>query len=389
VTDVAHGLTHSCFLRYDSTIWCSGINESGQLGNGGTATLPTSTAVQVRDSTNAAITDAIALGNGGLHSCAIRADRTVWCWGHNNVCDNGGSQLGNGETGSSDVAVQVVRAGDDQPLTDIVEVYGSFCHTCARDMAGGVWCWGDNFAGQLGDGTTVAQEAAVPVLVAMGGAPFSGATSLTVGDSHNCVRTANDEVFCWGRNQQGQLGNGDTTGAQRAVPTKIDQLTAISVSAGRFHTCAVESDNTISCWGSNKHGRLGNGEGARDSDTLNEFSPIRVLAEIGGSAFTGAAQVEGGAMSCALGTDGTAYCWGMNAYGQTGNAGQFVPAPVLGTDGAPLGGVTRIIGRYHRACAFLVTGELVCWGRNDGGQLGDGTLVNHGLATPGAGPTCP
>jgi alpha-tubulin suppressor-like RCC1 family protein len=380
VTASALGLFHSCFEKSDGTVWCAGLDTYGQLGNGGTSTLPTTTAVQARDATGP-IRDVTAIGAGHFHTCAVRAGGAVWCWGHNNDGNGNRGELGNGTTNDSSVATQVLRESDNQPLTGIVEVSASYCHTCARDTAGGVWCWGCNGDSQLGDGTTTEHLSAVPVLAAAGGAPFTGALELGVGDGHNCVRRAGGEIWCWGRNHRGQIGN--NTLATQAVPVKIlDGATSLAV--GRYHTCVVTSTGAVNCWGSGNQGRLGNGTGDKDPGTaLDKLVPIPAITAINGPPFDGAASVAAGAVSCAVKTTGDPYCWGINLYGQTGTGvGSYVPAPVLRNDGTPLQRVDHITAHFTRACAFGRFGDVACWGRNSEGQLGDGVVMNRGFAEP-------
>jgi alpha-tubulin suppressor-like RCC1 family protein len=378
VTDVAVGQTHSCFLKYDHTVWCSGRNDDGQLGNGGMATIPTATPQQVLDG-NGPITDAIAVGAAVNYSCAVRTGGTVWCWGENANCNDGG-QLGDGTTNDATLAVQVIRASDSQPLTGIAQVSGAYCHTCARDTTGGAWCWGTNSEGRLGDGTVVSHLSAAPVLSTMGGTAFTGVADLSVGEGHVCVLTTAGAVWCWGDNGHGQVGNNSTTEAD--VPVKILNQ-ALAVRAGRFHTCAVKPDGTVWCWGQGNQGRLGNGTGDKSDSGLDKVAPVPVLTAIGGVPFGGAASVADGAVSCAVMANKDAYCWGVNLYGQTGTGpGTYVPMPVLRTNGQPLHDVERLVAQFTRACAFLSDGNLVCWGRNSEGQLGDGTFSNYGAATP-------
>jgi alpha-tubulin suppressor-like RCC1 family protein len=380
VTDVALGLLHSCFLKYDGTVWCSGRNEAGQLGNGQTSSVPTSIPVQVVTATGP-LTNVTAIGAGEGYGCAIRADKTVWCWGTNNL--RGGGALGDGTATSRSIAAPVIRETDGAALSDIVEVHGSHCNTCARDAEGGLWCWGCNDSGQLGVGTITGHLAAVPVLAHASGPPFTGAGDhLTVGGAHSCVRTTTEDVWCWGGNLNGQIGNNSTM--NQPVPVQI--LTgASSVAAGRYHTCAVKPDHSVWCWGRGFQGRLGNGTGDRaDGNTLNKTIPTPALTtSMGGSAFGGADEVAAGAMSCAVMSNRQAYCWGIDPYGQTGTGGgTYVPQPVLDASGQALQSVQRLVAQYTRACAFLGDGSLRCWGRNSEGELGDGTFLNHGLATP-------
>lgn len=382
VTDVAHGTLHSCFLKHDGTVSCSGLNMNGELGNGGTSSIPTATPTPVRDSvTGLPMTGVVKLGNGEQHTCAIKSDATVWCWG-----GNANGVLGNGTPDDQSAAVQVVRESDGLPLTGIVDVAGSFCRTCALDNTGGVWCWGCNDNGELGDATGTGRLAAGPVLVAMNGVPFTGAVQLAVGGRHACARTASGDVFCWGDNDFGEVG--DDTQIDVDVPKRV--FDAATVAAGRFHTCAARADGSAFCWGSNRHRRLGTLSVVRDPDEDNHgLLPAPVVVDADGTTFPGVSSFALAAMSCTVTTDQRGFCWGDNLYGQTGTGtGSSVPMPVLGIDGKPLTSLQRIVAGYTRACAFTADGRMHCWGRNHLGQLGDGTFINRGLATP-AKPSCP
>ncbi len=362
VSDVALGRHAACVLKHDGTVWCAGENEFGQLGFG-IAGEPVPTWTQARDATSAPITDATAVTGGWGHACAVRAGGTVWCWGN----------------GFGTSAVRVVKT-DDTPLTGIVEVGAGYGHRCGRDEAGGVWCWGGNTAGQLGDGTLTTRAKAAAVLDAPNGPPLTGALSLTVGGHHACVRKTGDDVWCWGRNTVGQLG--DTTQTNRPSPVKV--ASARSIAAGLSHTCAVRSDGTVWCSGDRWRSRLGDGIGYDNDDPgPSSFStPVQVVTTRGGPPFTNATQVAAGGVSCAI-AGGSVHCWGTNLYGQTGSgAGTTTPAPVLTTDGKPLSGIERIVAFGPQACAFRDDGEILCWGRGLDGQFGDGTFGNRGLARP-------
>ena len=274
---------------------------------------PLSSPVQVRDSTGALITDAVALANGREHACAVRMNGNVWCWGA-----NANGQLGNGVAlGTmpppvpSPVAVQVVTTVGT-PLTGIVEMAAGDRHSCGRDGTGKVWCWGDNTNAQLGDGTTTARSTAAPVLVAPAGVPFVGAVDLASGAAHVCMHDASNQVWCWGESG-GQVPDG--TGLQRANPVMVGA--SASYATGQFHTCLVNADSTISCAGWNGHARLGIGTGTGFSDG-NHAMLAAVLATPGGSSLTGAAQVAAGGESCAVMLDTSVLCWGDDGYGQVG-----------------------------------------------------------------------
>lgn len=376
VVDLALGRRFSCVVSRGGTIWCAGENVKGQLGLG-IAGVPSATRVQVRDATSVAITDAIAVGAGREHACAIRAGGAVWCWGANER-----GQLGNNVALSPappprPAAVAVVRS-NGLPLTNIVEVGGGGSFTCARDADGGVWCWGDNSGGLLGDGTTTGRSVAAPVLDAPMGAPLTGALALHVGRSVACVRKADDATWCWGQNGNGQFGDG----TQASHPSPVLLGTTRSVGLGTYHSCRVEPDATVSCAGWNGHARLGIGTGGGFQGAVLPTWQ-KVLASRGGPPFTGAVEVVSGGVTCARMQSGGVQCWGDSGYGQTGTGqGETVPAPVRTADGTPLSGVTRLFAGYTHVCALLTSGDLSCWGRNNDGELGAGTFGNRGFPGP-------
>jgi alpha-tubulin suppressor-like RCC1 family protein len=376
ITDVSHGQVHSCFLKYDGTVWCSGYNSRGELGNGGMSTVPTATPVQVIDTTNAAIHDATALGLGSHTSCAIRANGTPWCWGGNNLCPDGG-QLGDGTKNSRGFAAPVLRE-DGTGFTGVEQLGGEYCQMVARSASGALWAWGDKNNGDLGDGGLLSHSKAISVTDSSG-APITDAVDLSSDGPHSCYRNAADEIWCWGQNSNGQIGDGTRNNAVHPVHV----FDGIALAGGRFHTCALKSDNTMWCWGQGNQGRLGNGEGDRNSGTsIDQLRAGPVVTAIGGTNFGDVSAISAGSSTCAILANKDLYCWGVDVYGQIGTGtGTYVPMPVLKADGTPLHDVVRVVARYNRTCAFTGDGALYCWGRNSEGQLGIGTFWNVGLAT--------
>src|SRR5881628_2966513 len=188
-------------------------------------------------------------------------------------------------------------------ITAATAIDGGSFHTCALLRDGSVRCWGLNDSGQLGDGTTT--NSSTPVAVA----GIAGAVAVTGGGFHTCVRFPDGTLECWGRNDAGQLGDPATTTDVSRTPVRVTGITtATAVTAGGFHTCALLQDGTVSCWGQNTFGQVGNGS------ILNSSTPVTV------SGITTAVAVSaGGWHTCALLQDGTIRCWGRNEDGQLGN----------------------------------------------------------------------
>ncbi len=239
---ISLGGNHSCALLNNGSIQCWGYNSYGQLGDG--TTTGKSQPIPVLLPSN----DATAIALGSRFSCALRSDKTVWCWGY-----NGSNQLGGGATSySSSSPVQVAN------LTGVALISAGGSHACALLSTGDVKCWGDNSYGQLGNGSTYGGAMAIPQTVSgLSGTPVA----ITAGGSHTCARLSTGAVQCWGSNYSGQLGNNSTTDS--SVPVTVDNLAdATLVSGGDLHTCALSTSSTSKgpvCWGDNSYGQLGNG----------------------------------------------------------------------------------------------------------------------------------
>lgn len=183
----------------------------------------------------------VSVSAGHVHTCEIKLDGSLWCWGNNQ-----GGQLGDGTTDNTAIPVPV---GSDR---DWEQVSSGVVHTCAGKDDGSLWCWGSNEYGQTGDGT--GQDALTPIGVAGEG----GWVSTTSGGWHSCGVKDDRSLWCWGSNVYGQLGNG--TVDDSFAPVRIaPEINWTSVDAGYYHTCGKTTYGTLYCWGFNLYGQLGDG----------------------------------------------------------------------------------------------------------------------------------
>lgn len=297
-TAVDAGGNHNLALKAGA-VWSWGQNDKGQLGDG--TTLTRLSPVQVLS-----ISTATKIAAGQDFSLALLANGTVVSWG-----GNGFGQLGNGTATASSTPVQV------SGLTNVVSIAAGDFHALAIKNDGTIWTWGYNAYGQLGNGTMDNSSTPVQVLGLL-----STPVQVAGGSTHSAVRFSNGQVWCWGNNENGQLGDGMSP-APSLTPvqaTGVSNVTQIAV--GKNHTVVVQSNGTVWSWGTNASGELGNG-------TTNEAaSPVQV------SGLTTAVAVgAGGSFSLAALADGTARSWGSNAQGQLGNGNNtssLVPVTVSG-----------------------------------------------------------
>ena len=249
---------------------------------------------------------------------------------------------------------QFIATGNLTP--SLVSASGS--HACALLADRTVRCWGYNQHGQLGDGTTT--NALTPVAVT----GITTAIAVSAGHHHTCALLADRTVECWGQNVYGQLGDGTVTD-NRLVPVPVSGITtAIAVTAGAYHNCALLADGTVRCWGYNEFGELG------DGTTVSSSTPVTVAAAAAPAAVT-----AGAYHTCALLPDGSVQCWGRNDYGQLGDGSSSdssTPVTVSGITTA-----TAVSAGGFHACARLHDSTLRCWGHNIFGQLGDGSSLTY------------
>jgi alpha-tubulin suppressor-like RCC1 family protein len=304
--------------------------------------------------------------SAGLHACALVKAGTVFCWGSNLF----------GETGSNPSMQSLSTPTEVPELRDVLEVRAGYYSTCARTQDGGVSCWGQNQAGQLGHppasegdqtcGSAPCNLVPQPVL-----GLTTRATAIDVGDLFACALDTSGTLRCWGDDTYGELGD-VVDGGATSTPTAVPVPSALSVSAGLDpHACAVFQQGQVACWGENHLGSLGH-DPALDptcppSDVPCQPAPMPVFGVSGATAVR-----AGDGVTCALVDGGGVSCWGDNGLGQFGNGqaeedgGGYRPAQAA--EGRTF---VAIDARYDFALALDATGKVWAWGSSSRGALGD------------------
>jgi alpha-tubulin suppressor-like RCC1 family protein len=300
---------------------------------------------------------AASISSGDLHSCAVANDR-VYCWGYDDF-----GQLGYGleiDSSSTPLAAELPIAGASAKV-----VAAGSKHTCAIYNAGLLACWGRGEDGQLGDessGTGHFRYFPTRVVRRVGGALefVNDAAKVAAGTAHTCAVSVEGKVECWGSNEAGQIGQDTDEVPASAIALRVpglENLVVDDIGASGHLTC-VRSGSDVLCWGSNAFYEL-----ARD-DVDFSFSPVQIPLPSAARSIA-----VGGVFGCAATANGSAYCWGSNFHGERGNADPSEVSPNV----IALGGVTAVFGgRGSHACAVRDTGAW-CWGNNINAQLGDGS----------------
>ena len=258
--ELALGADHGCARTQSNTLLCWGRNDDGQIGDG-SMTTPQPLPVPVT-ALGAGVAQVSA---GQAHTCAVLEDKSVWCWGRNSD-----GQLGVGlATIESATPLQVTALGND-----VQSVAAGGYHTCAVKTDGTLWCWGKNTSGQLGTGDTVGPQPA-PVKVT----DFQNTVDAVFGGSLNtCARKTDGSLWCFGHNVYGQVGDG-TSGIENSPKAKAVEVSALGMSVQQastgYHTCAVRSGGDLFCWGNNEHGELGDGSTDAEPEPLEITLPCR------------------------------------------------------------------------------------------------------------------
>lgn len=374
------GEHHSCAVTPNGEAYCWGNDYFGQLGAPpdvpeGQAPLDTPEPFPLPVS--GGITFA-SISAGSFHTCALATGGNGYCWGSN---DDGG--LG---TGASTERQQTpARVASALVLTAIST---GNTHTCGLAVGGTAYCWGSNAFGELGIGSSDMTAHSTPQAVT-GGHHF---VTIDAGAEFTCALKADSTAFCWGGDYFGQVGDGMASGSCelfgasldcRTVPSAVAggrHFASLSVGGAEFqgHACGVASDKKVYCWGENSAGQLGTSTTETCAWGSDNIACSRApVAVVGNNSF--AVTTAGAIHSCALTTNGEAYCWGWNAYGQLGVGARddnrhATPERVSG--GNTFVGIATALSH---TCAIRADGSAMCWGENEDGQLGNGSTTDSSI----------
>ena len=354
-TAIAAGYEHTCALNSAGNAFCWGSNQQGGLGNGTTTSSNAPVAVTMPTGVTFK-----AIGAGVMHSCALTTTGTVYCWGYNLQ-----GRLGNGTTTDSSIPVAVTMPAG---VTFTALSVGQH-HNCALATTGAGYCWGDNSTYKLGN--TTCTSCTTPVAVTMpAGVTFK---AITTGWGHTCALSTTGAAYCWGRNYSGEGGYGSSPGftGTPTASTMPAGVTFTSIDAFGSHNCALTTTGTVYCWGRNDIGQIG------DGSTTIRYVPTAVTIP-GGLTVTA---IAAGDHTCAITSTGATYCWGKNDVGQIGNGtatDSTTPMAVTMPTGVTF---TAIDAGTQDVCAINSAGAAYCWGWNAYAQLGVCDTVNRIVPT--------
>jgi alpha-tubulin suppressor-like RCC1 family protein len=337
ISSVSAGAEHSCLVR-DAVVWCTGINTAGQLGNG--------TTVRSLQFVPSLVDNASSVSTHGRTTCAVKRDFTLWCWG---LLATGLDPLFPTPTFLYSAQPTPLQ----MPIDNVRSVAIGPRHSCAIRTDETVWCWGENSAGQLGNGSVA--HSLTPVQ-----ARISEVQSIDVGTDFSCAVRQSTSVWCWGSNRYQRLGLKGSRA--RHVPTLVPGVQATQVATGDAFTCIIATKGRVQCWGRNQYGQLARSTGPsrRTPHTTSIKKPVMLSA--------------GDEFACAVTAVGTSWCWGRNRFSQLANNSNIRnsrPQKVLTPEN--VGPITSIGTGVHHACGIATyNAALWCWGLALQGQLGDG-----------------
>ena len=364
---VSLSATHACAVDGTGRLWCWGRNDYRQIADTTRSVYPSPQEVSSDD-----WSAVLSVAAGSHFTCVLAVDssgaRGVWCWGS---CDSGRIAVTGGVCGTG------YMSGNTQPTptrvglpiggsVDVTQVVAGANFACALTSTGKVYCWGKNDNGQIGQGDSVGFSSSPQEVSGL-----SGVDELAAGSYHACARTGTT-VRCWGSNNLGQSGQ-VLTQSKVPTPRPVGSVNAIAIFSRFYNTCAITTSG-LKCWGLNAQGQIGNGttsDGGVPTPTLASWEDMWPAAR---------QSTNGWGHTCAVDVAGTLRCWGANDDGQLGDGTtmqRLTPTDVAWIGERPF--VVRVAGGIWNSCAIDRLGQLWCWGDAGDGLLGTGNTLNDAV----------
>ena len=355
---IATAQVYSCGAKSDGKAYCWGSNNLGQLGNGTKDEKLAATQVTFSGTFEALST---RRGNG-FTTCGIGVVggvRDVYCWGRNDV-----QLIEFGKSTKDTYVVPTKRAG----TTGALDVKLGDQHACMLTSSGRVGCWGGGGAGQANGSRLTGY---LNTTYAPG---ITNAVAIAAAGLSNCALLADGTVKCWGYNRYGQLGGGELSG-NYVPPTQVKGISGVkAVSGGWEHYCAQDSGNNLWCWGRNNHGQLGTG------DRVDAKVPVKIATGLNSRAILG----MGYRTSCAMFGGEKGSCWGEGSQGELGNGKNndiLTPQQLANPTYSSNYWIRQLGPFFNTPCALDKNGPLTCWGYGKYGMIGDGSKDNRNRPT--------
>ena len=362
---VSSGEDHTLAVNSNGKLYSWGGNNNGQLGNG--TTTQSGVPIEVDMSGVLADKEIKAIEAGRLFSLALDSDGKIYGWGYNYY-----GQLGNGTNAVSTAPTKTLDTGA-LAGRKIVQISAGYYHTLALDSEGQVYAWGNNNQGQLGNGTNTRSNA--PVKISAGNIPAGRKiVQVSAGREHSFALDDAGQVYSWGTNNRGQLGDGTNNNSNIPVkvssPQNMTDVKVSKISSGADHCLAIDSNGQIYAWGKNQYGQLGN------ASTNDSNIPV-IINDSGDFVNKNITYLAAGHNhSFAVGLDGDVFSWGNNFFGQLGNGTtieRHTPSRIEANLGAT---ITQITSFYQHSAVLTADGHIHTWGWNTQSQIGNNTTTN-------------
>ena len=371
IIQVSLGSNHTSAITLKGHIFTWGVNWYGQLGDGTREERYCPTDITSRF--NLEVNDRIIqISLGNYHSFALTLMGNIFTWGV-----NWHGQLGTGTKEASLTPTDITSSLDLEEKDKVVQVVSGYENSSVLTLTGRIFTWGFNWYGQLGDGTTEERHSPTDITSRFNLEVNDRIIQVSLGGSHSSVNTLNGNIFTWGSNHYGQLGDGTTINRHYQFDiTSCFNLeteeTLIQVSSGSFHSLALTSNGRIFAWGNNDYGQLG------DETKIIRFSPVEITSYFNLQENETIIQVISGfENSSALTSSGRIFTWGNNDDGQLGDGTteeRYCPTDITSHfDLEESDKIIHVSLGYSHSSALTSSGRIFTWGYNDDGQLGDGT----------------